>query len=96
MRIMTIINQSIHVELYPLSYHLQCMNNLSLSHQLSLYLSFIPLRSLFVCFTEDRKLFIGMISRKATEEDLRIMFSPYGTIEELTILRDSDGKSRGL
>ena len=37
-----------------------------------------------------------MISRKATEEDLRIMFSPYGTIEELTILRDSDGKSRGL
>lgn len=37
-----------------------------------------------------------MISKKATEEDLRIMFSPFGTIEELTILRDSDGKSRGL
>ncbi|XP_078359721.1 CUGBP Elav-like family member 3-A isoform X1 [Oculina patagonica] len=45
--------------------------------------------------SEDRKLFIGMISKKATEDDLRMMFSPFGTIEELTILKDSDGKSRG-
>ena len=37
-----------------------------------------------------------MISKKATEDDLRMMFSPYGTIEELTILRASDGKSKGL
>lgn len=36
-----------------------------------------------------------MISKKATEDDLRMMFSPFGTIEELTILRDSDGKSKG-
>lgn len=46
-------------------------------------------------FAEDRKLFVGMISRKATEDDLRMMFSPFGAIEELTILRDSDGKSKG-
>ncbi|XP_015757196.1 PREDICTED: CUGBP Elav-like family member 1 [Acropora digitifera] len=45
--------------------------------------------------SEDRKLFVGMISRKATEDDLRMMFSPFGAIEELTILRDSDGKSKG-
>lgn len=37
-----------------------------------------------------------MISKKATEDDLRIMFSPFGAIDELTILRDSDGKSKGL
>jgi len=45
--------------------------------------------------TEDRKLFIGMICKKLGEEDLRVMFSPYGTIQELTVLKNTDGVSKG-
>ncbi|KAM8889931.1 CUGBP Elav-like family member 1 isoform 1-T1 [Synchiropus picturatus] len=44
---------------------------------------------------EDRKLFIGMISKKCNENDIRLMFSPYGQIEECRILRGPDGLSRG-
>uniref|UniRef100_A0AAY4CFP6 RRM domain-containing protein n=1 Tax=Denticeps clupeoides TaxID=299321 RepID=A0AAY4CFP6_9TELE len=44
---------------------------------------------------EDRKLFIGMISKKCNENDIRLMFSPYGQIEECRILRGTDGLSRG-
>lgn len=43
----------------------------------------------------ERKLFIGMISRLCEENDIRIMFSPYGQIEDCTVLRDTNGKSRG-
>ncbi|XP_026234212.1 CUGBP Elav-like family member 1 isoform X11 [Anabas testudineus] len=44
---------------------------------------------------EDRKLFIGMISKKCNENDIRLMFSSYGQIEECRILRGPDGLSRG-
>uniref|UniRef100_A0A672SLK3 CUGBP Elav-like family member 1 n=1 Tax=Sinocyclocheilus grahami TaxID=75366 RepID=A0A672SLK3_SINGR len=44
---------------------------------------------------EDRKLFVGMVSKKCNENDIRIMFSPYGQIEECRILRGPDGLSRG-
>jgi CUG-BP- and ETR3-like factor len=46
-------------------------------------------------FFEERKLFIGMISRNCEENDIRVMFSPYGQIEDCTVLRDSNLKSRG-
>lgn len=45
---------------------------------------------------EDRKLFIGMVSKKCNENDIRVMFSPFGQIEECRILRGPDGLSRGL
>ena len=46
--------------------------------------------------TEDRKLFVGMLSKKINEDELRLMFSPYGSIEDLTILRTPDGNSKGI
>ncbi|KAL2735993.1 CUGBP Elav-like family member 2 isoform X1 [Vespula squamosa] len=42
-----------------------------------------------------RKLFVGMLSKKYTENDVRSMFSVYGTIEECSVLRDNAGQSKG-
>uniref|UniRef100_Q6PF35-2 Isoform 2 of CUGBP Elav-like family member 1-B n=1 Tax=Xenopus laevis TaxID=8355 RepID=Q6PF35-2 len=44
---------------------------------------------------EDRKLFIGMVSKKCNENDIRTLFSQFGQIEESRILRGPDGMSRG-
>uniref|UniRef100_A0A8C8JWP5 RRM domain-containing protein n=1 Tax=Oncorhynchus tshawytscha TaxID=74940 RepID=A0A8C8JWP5_ONCTS len=44
---------------------------------------------------EDRKLFIGMVTKKYGENEVRLMFSAFGQIEECRILRGPDGLSRG-
>ena len=47
-----------------------------------------------IFFTE-RKLFVGMVSKKFNESDVRVMFNSFGTIEECTVLRDTNGVSKG-
>lgn len=42
------------------------------------------------------KMFVGQISRTATEEELRAMFEEFGSVCELSILRDKvTGQSKG-
>jgi CUG-BP- and ETR3-like factor len=43
----------------------------------------------------ERKLFVGMVSKNFDEQSIRVLFQSYGTIEDCTILRDANGKSRG-
>ena len=43
---------------------------------------------------EERRLFVGQLSKSTTDEDLHIMFTPYGTVEDVSIIRDENGTSK--
>lgn len=36
-----------------------------------------------------------MLSKTCTEDDVRLMFEAYGVVEEVTVLRDKEGQSKG-
>lgn len=36
-----------------------------------------------------------MLNKQQTEDDIRHLFTPFGQVEELTILRDQNGNSKG-
>eukprot|EP00043_Microstomoeca_roanoka_P001363 m.32275 g.32275 ORF g.32275 m.32275 type:complete len:342 (-) comp10772_c0_seq1:2173-3198(-) len=44
---------------------------------------------------DDRKLFVGMISKTTSEVELQAMFAPYGPIESVNVLIGPDGQSKG-
>uniref|UniRef100_A0A1L8DGC4 Protein alan shepard n=1 Tax=Nyssomyia neivai TaxID=330878 RepID=A0A1L8DGC4_9DIPT len=43
----------------------------------------------------ERKLFVGMLNKKLSEDDVRHLFDQYGKIEECTVLRDQNKQSKG-
>jgi RNA recognition motif-containing protein len=43
-----------------------------------------------------KKLFVGNINWSASKEDLEDIFSQYGELEEIILVRDENGRSKGF
>lgn len=44
---------------------------------------------------EERKLFVGMLSKNLAESEIRALFEPYGVVDDVVVLRNTDGTSKG-
>lgn len=66
---------------------------------LSICITLIFNSKLFLLFanttTAERKLFVGMLNKKLSENDVRQLFEKHGVIEECTVLRDQNSQSKG-
>ena len=45
--------------------------------------------------SSDRKLFVGSLPKTMSDDDLLLMFNPFGELESASILRDRSGGSKG-
>lgn len=50
---------------------------------------------MYVLFSPERKLFVGMLNKKLSENEVRQIFEKHGPIEECTVLRDQNAQSKG-
>ena len=58
----------------------------------TLYITIILTNANTLCIivgVAEHKLFVGMLPKSVTEEDLTTAFSPFGVIKELTVIKGS-------
>ena len=45
---------------------------------------------------EERKVFVGMLSKSLVESDVTMMFAPFGNVEDCSVVKDHEGNSKGI
>lgn len=50
----------------------------------------------FIFYVMWKKLFVGNINWNASQEDLQNIFGEYGDLEEVILIKDENGRSKGF